>query len=94
MGAMLTERVDALRAKHSFIKEVRGKGLIVAIEFTNLTSLSARMAWKLLHKNDKVLSRKWSYRTCFQASHSHASSRSCDGCDKDSAAANYRRTGG
>ena len=33
MGALLMERIDALRAKHSFIKEVRGKGLIIAIEF-------------------------------------------------------------
>src|SRR5256714_3342715 len=27
MGALLMEKVDALRSKHSFIKEVRGKGL-------------------------------------------------------------------
>src|SRR5207244_218956 len=27
MGALLMEKIDALRAKHSFIKEVRGKGL-------------------------------------------------------------------
>ena len=33
MGALLMERIDALRAKHSFIKEVRGKGLMIAIEF-------------------------------------------------------------
>src|SRR3954449_4661316 len=33
MGELLMQRVDALRAKHSFIKEVRGKGLIIAIEF-------------------------------------------------------------
>ena len=33
MGALLMERIDGLRPKHSFIKEVRGKGLIIAIEF-------------------------------------------------------------
>src|SRR3982751_5077691 len=33
MGSLLTERIAALRAKHSFIKEVRGKGLIIAVEF-------------------------------------------------------------
>src|SRR5205085_860007 len=32
MGALLMERIVALRAKHSFFKEVRGKGLIIAIE--------------------------------------------------------------
>ncbi len=55
MGAMIMERVDALRAKHSFIKEVRGKGLMIAIEFHEPNEFKLRMAWKLLHKVDKVL---------------------------------------
>jgi acetylornithine/succinyldiaminopimelate/putrescine aminotransferase len=55
IGAMLIQRVDALRAKHSFIKEVRGKGLIIAIEFHEPTEFKLKMAWKLLHKVDKVL---------------------------------------
>src|SRR5499427_4414370 len=55
MGAQLMERIDALRAKHSFIKEVRGKGLIIAIEFHEPTEFKLKMAWKLLHKVDKVL---------------------------------------
>jgi acetylornithine/succinyldiaminopimelate/putrescine aminotransferase len=55
MGTLLMERVDALRAKHSFIKEVRGKGLIIAIEFHEPTEFKLKMAWKLLHKVDKVL---------------------------------------
>ena len=33
MGARLMEKIDNLRAKHSFIKEVRGKGLMIGIEF-------------------------------------------------------------
>ena len=49
------DSVDALRAKHSFIKEVRGKGLIIAIEFHEPTEFKLKMAWKLLHKVDKVL---------------------------------------
>ena len=49
------ERIDALRAKHSFIKEVRGKGLIIAIEFHEPSEFKLKMAWKLLHKVDKVL---------------------------------------
>ena len=42
-------------AKHSFIKEVRGKGLIIAIEFHEPNEFKLKMAWKLLHKVDKVL---------------------------------------
>ncbi len=55
MGALLMERIDALLTKHSFIKEVRGKGLMIAIEFHEPTEFKLRMAWKLLHKVDKVL---------------------------------------
>src|SRR6478672_1042497 len=55
MGALLIERIDALRAKHSFIKEVRGKGLIIGIEFHEPNEFKLKMAWKLLHKIDKVL---------------------------------------
>jgi len=55
MGALLMEKVDALRAKHSFIKEVRGKGLMIGIEFHEPTEFKLKMAWKLLHKIDKVL---------------------------------------
>jgi len=55
IGALLIERVDALRAKHSFIKEVRGKGLMIGIEFHEPQEFRLKMAWKLLHKIDKVL---------------------------------------
>jgi ornithine--oxo-acid transaminase len=55
MGTVLMEKVDGLRAKHSFIKEVRGKGLMVGIEFHEPSEFKLKMAWKLLHKIDKVL---------------------------------------
>ena len=55
IGQLLTERIDALREKHTFIKEVRGKGLMIAIEFQEPTEFKLKMAWKLLHKVDKVL---------------------------------------
>ncbi|MEP6699502.1 MAG: aspartate aminotransferase family protein, partial [Verrucomicrobiota bacterium] len=35
--------------------EVRGKGLIIAIEFHEPNEFKLKMAWKLLHKVDKVL---------------------------------------
>ena len=54
-GALLMEKVDALKSKHSFIKEVRGKGLMIGIEFHEPTEFKLKMAWKLLHKIDKVL---------------------------------------
>src|ERR1700693_4126548 len=55
MGTLMMEKIDALRAKHSFIKEVRGKGLMIGIEFHEPTEFKLKMAWKLLHKIDKVL---------------------------------------
>jgi ornithine--oxo-acid transaminase len=55
MGHAIMERLDALRAKHSFIKEVRGKGLMIAIEFHEPKELKLQIAWKLLHKVDRVL---------------------------------------
>lgn len=55
MGALLMQKVEALREKHSFIKEVRGKGLMIGIEFHEPTEFKLKMAWKLLHKVDKVL---------------------------------------
>src|SRR5437660_2433783 len=55
IGALLMERIEGLKAKHSFIKEVRGKGLMVGIEFHEPSEFKLKMAWKLLHKIDKVL---------------------------------------
>ncbi|MDQ6913407.1 MAG: aspartate aminotransferase family protein [Verrucomicrobiota bacterium] len=55
MGELLMQRIDALKTKHSFIKEVRGKGLIIAIEFQEPNEMKLKMGWKLLHKVDKVL---------------------------------------
>src|SRR5262249_10657193 len=55
MGALLMQKIDALREKHSFLKEVRGKGLMIGIEFQEPREFKLRMAWKVLHKIDKVL---------------------------------------
>jgi acetylornithine/succinyldiaminopimelate/putrescine aminotransferase len=55
MGQLLLERIDALRAKHSFIKEVRGKGLIIAIEFHEPNEFKLKWRGNFLHKVDKVL---------------------------------------
>src|SRR5437762_178033 len=55
MGALLIEKIAGLKAKHPFIKEVRGKGLMMGIEFHEPGEFKLKMAWKLLHKIDKVL---------------------------------------
>lgn len=55
MGALLMERLNGLKAKHPFLKEVRGKGLMIAIEFSEPSELKLKMAWQLIHKMDKSL---------------------------------------
>jgi ornithine--oxo-acid transaminase len=55
IGDLLLERLDSLRQRHTFLKEVRGKGLMIAIEFHEPPDLGLRMAWRLLHKIDKAL---------------------------------------
>ncbi len=55
MGALLVEKLNALKATHSVIKEVRGKGLMVAIEFQEPAELTPKLGWKFLHKLEKEL---------------------------------------
>ncbi|XHR29974.1 MAG: aspartate aminotransferase family protein [Chthoniobacteraceae bacterium] len=55
MGALLMEKLEALKARHSVIKEVRGKGLIIAIEFQEPKEFAPKMGWKLLHKMETEL---------------------------------------
>ncbi|MDL5046096.1 hypothetical protein QQ054_08610 [Oscillatoria amoena NRMC-F 0135] len=44
-----------MKAKHELIGEVRGKGLMIAIEFQEPDSFMLKTAWKLIHKLDKGL---------------------------------------
>lgn len=55
MGDLLLERLNTLKEKHPFIKEVRGKGLIIAVEFQEPKELRLRMGWQLLKKVDTNL---------------------------------------
>lgn len=50
IGELLLARLSELAARHSVIKEVRGLGLIVAIEFHEPAELAGRLSWKLLHR--------------------------------------------
>lgn len=55
VGQQLLERLTALQSKHELIKEVRGKGLMIAIEFGEPKRLKLKMAWKGIHAVDKGL---------------------------------------
>ncbi|MDD2708374.1 MAG: aspartate aminotransferase family protein [Verrucomicrobiae bacterium] len=55
MGASLMSGLKALMPRHEFIKEIRGKGLMVAIEFAKPQSLKLRMAWKIFQAAEKGL---------------------------------------
>ncbi len=50
MGELLMRRIGELRERHSVIKEVRGKGLIIAVEFHEPAEMLPRLGWKALHK--------------------------------------------
>jgi acetylornithine/succinyldiaminopimelate/putrescine aminotransferase len=50
MGAELRRRLEALQARHSVIKEVRGLGMMLAIEFREPEEFASRMGWKLLQR--------------------------------------------
>lgn len=49
-GAQLMERIEALRKKHPVIHSVRGKGLMIAIEFAEPPGLGGKLAWRAMHK--------------------------------------------
>ncbi len=54
-GAQLLARLNALKERHSLIKEVRGLGLMIAIEFHEPSEMAARLGWKLLHRVEREL---------------------------------------
>lgn len=55
MGEQLMTRLDTLRRKHPFLQEVRGKGLMIALEFAEPPDLRGKLAWKVTHRIDKAL---------------------------------------
>lgn len=48
-GAYLLDRLRELAAKYELIREVRGLGLMIAIEFGEPRALSLRTGWKMIH---------------------------------------------
>ncbi len=55
MGAYLIQKLQELKPKYEMLKEVRGKGLMIAIEFAEPKSLKLRLGWNLIHKASKGL---------------------------------------
>ena len=54
-GASLLQRLGALVGKYELLKEVRGRGFMIALEFGAPRSLGLRAAWTLLEKATKGL---------------------------------------
>jgi len=54
-GSSLLRRLGALTSKYEMLKEVRGRGLMIALEFGAPKSLGLRSAWALLEKATKGL---------------------------------------
>ena len=50
MGAYLEKGLSELAARYELIHEIRGKGLMIGIQFGKPASLSLKTGWALLHK--------------------------------------------
>lgn len=54
-GQSLLSKLEALKKRHSLIHQIRGKGLMIAIEFAEPEPLKMKLAWKAIHAADKGL---------------------------------------
>lgn len=55
VGEDIIQTINATTAKYEFLKEARGKGLMIAIEFHAPKSLSLKTAWSMLETANKGL---------------------------------------
>lgn len=55
MGKYLVDQLGGLSKKYEMISEVRGKGLIIAVEFGQPKSLGLKTGWKMIHGINKNL---------------------------------------
>jgi acetylornithine/succinyldiaminopimelate/putrescine aminotransferase len=49
VGALLRDGINELRERHEMVKEVRGAGLMIGIEFRSPRSRVASINWRLIH---------------------------------------------
>lgn len=55
IGAYLKDQLKQKLAKFQMVKDIRGEGLMIAVEFGRPTNLGLRAGWDLLHKIDASL---------------------------------------
>lgn len=55
LGQQFIASLSDLSTKHEWIQEVRGKGLMIGIEFGNPQSLRKKISWKMIHQINKGL---------------------------------------
>ena len=55
LGGQIITDLQALVSRHEFLKEVRGKGMMIALEFGSPKSLSLKAAWGFLETANKGL---------------------------------------
>ena len=55
VGQSLLQRLAPLAQRYELVKQVRGKGLMIAIEFGPPRSLKLKLGWSLLHRIDQGL---------------------------------------
>lgn len=55
MSDALITGIQKLKEKHDWIADVRGKGLMIGIEFGKPTGFKKKLAWEIVHKLDKGL---------------------------------------
>jgi ornithine--oxo-acid transaminase len=55
VGERLMAGLRGMVGRHQMVKEVRGRGLMVAVEFGRPESMGLRLGWDVLHKVDKSL---------------------------------------
>jgi ornithine--oxo-acid transaminase len=49
MGKLLLDGLISMKAKHELVKEVRGSGLMIGIEFGAPRAVAARLNWRMIH---------------------------------------------
>ncbi len=54
-GEQLVARLTALKDRYELVKEVRGRGLMIGIEFGEPRSLTLKAGWKLVHRANEGL---------------------------------------
>lgn len=54
-GEEMLHGIEAMKDKYEMISDVRGKGLMIAIEFSRPRSIGLKIGWDLIHKVNKGL---------------------------------------